>query len=211
MVSAWRAARIGKLIGLRGICARAIAGLLDDSQPAEMSPDQWLQALLPAIADGVAAIGRGTGHYEPRQARPPAVAATSLLPAGEEAEPGARRAPGPSGQLRMNGWKDLTSGSPTVVVTLSSSVLATTRPGWAQRHRRCFRDGVWADTRTAGGAPGDQLSSCSPTTASSPSPTVRRELRARSRSPGHARRGQLRRPATQRHTWAVPARPRRHG
>ncbi len=76
MVSAWLAARIrNKLTGLRGICARAITGLLDDGQGAEISPDQWLEILLPVIADGVRAIGREADHCAERQARPPTAAA----------------------------------------------------------------------------------------------------------------------------------------
>ncbi len=73
MVIAWLAALIGKkLMGLRGISTRAIRGLLDDGQGAEISPDQWLDALLAAIAAGIA--GEADDHEE-RQARPPTAAA----------------------------------------------------------------------------------------------------------------------------------------
>jgi hypothetical protein len=58
MVMAWQAAGIRrKLIALREIYARAIAGLLDDGQLAEVTPDQWVEALVQAIADNLGAIG----------------------------------------------------------------------------------------------------------------------------------------------------------
>jgi len=67
---------------LRGICARAMLHLLDDGQGAEMSPDQWLELLLPVIHDSVRAIDGETdhgaepaGHDEEPQARSPAAAA----------------------------------------------------------------------------------------------------------------------------------------
>jgi hypothetical protein len=62
----WLAARIKKqLIGLRRICARAIRGLLGDAQTAEISPDQWLEVLIPVIVVGADAIG--CDHYEARR------------------------------------------------------------------------------------------------------------------------------------------------
>jgi hypothetical protein len=64
-----------KTIGLRGIWARAIQRLLDDGQGAEMSPDQWLEMLLPTIIDNVRAIGCEADRYAERRARPPAAAA----------------------------------------------------------------------------------------------------------------------------------------
>ena len=71
MVITWRAARIrNKLTGLRGICTRAIERVLDDGQGAEMSPDQWLEMLLPVIADNVHAIDGEADHDAERQARP---------------------------------------------------------------------------------------------------------------------------------------------
>ncbi len=76
MAILWLAARIKKkIMRLRGISTRAIRGLLDDGQVAEISPDQWLEILLPAIAASVHAIGCEAGHYEERQGRPPAAAA----------------------------------------------------------------------------------------------------------------------------------------
>jgi len=45
MVIAWLATRTrNKLMGLSGSCARAIGGLLDDDQGAEITPDQWIEA-----------------------------------------------------------------------------------------------------------------------------------------------------------------------
>jgi hypothetical protein len=64
-----------KTIRLRGIWARAIERLLDDGRGAEMSPDQWLEMLLPTIADNLRAIGCEADRYSEPQARPPAAAA----------------------------------------------------------------------------------------------------------------------------------------
>ena len=68
---------------VRGICTRAIDRLLDDGEGAVMSPDQWLEILLPVIADRVRVIDGEAGHdAAPQagrdsapQARPPAAAA----------------------------------------------------------------------------------------------------------------------------------------
>jgi hypothetical protein len=64
-----------KTTWLRGICMRAILRLLDDGQGAEMSPDQWLEILLPVIVDNVRAVGFEADDYAESQARPPAAAA----------------------------------------------------------------------------------------------------------------------------------------
>jgi hypothetical protein len=59
MVVVWQAAaRIrSKFTGLREIYARAIGSLLDDGQFAEITPDQWVEALIQAIADSLGATG----------------------------------------------------------------------------------------------------------------------------------------------------------
>ena len=64
-----------KTTRLRGICGRAIRRLLDDDPGAQISPDQWLQILLPVIVDNVSAVGCETDDYAEPQARPPAAAA----------------------------------------------------------------------------------------------------------------------------------------
>lgn len=64
-----------KTIRLRGICGRAIRRLLDDVPGAEISPDQWLEILLPVIVDNVRAVGCEADDYAGPQARPPAAAA----------------------------------------------------------------------------------------------------------------------------------------
>ena len=64
-----------KTIRLRGIWTRAVQRLLNDVQGAEMSPDQWLEMLLPTIVDNVRAIGCEAERYAEPQARPPAAAA----------------------------------------------------------------------------------------------------------------------------------------
>jgi hypothetical protein len=123
MVMACLAARIrNKLTGLRGICARAIAGLLDDGQGAEITPDQWIEALLQATTDSVGALGCEADHDEEQQA-PVADphTATVLLPAGQRrlsralapgtwpgpiqrARPGHRSIPGRRTAGGSSGW-----------------------------------------------------------------------------------------------------------
>lgn len=64
-----------KTTRLSGICGRAIRHLLDDDPGAQISPDQWLEILLPVIVDNVSAAGCEADDYAEPQARPPAAAA----------------------------------------------------------------------------------------------------------------------------------------
>jgi hypothetical protein len=64
-----------KTTRLSGICGRAIWRLLNDDPGAQISPDQWLEILLPVIVDNVSAVGCETDDYAEPQARPPAAAA----------------------------------------------------------------------------------------------------------------------------------------
>ena len=64
-----------KTIRPRRTWARAIQRLLNDGQDAVMSPDQWLEMLVPVIVDNVRAIGCEADHYaEPQAPRPVAAA-----------------------------------------------------------------------------------------------------------------------------------------
>ncbi len=76
MAILWLAARVNrKITGLRGICTRAVRRLLFDAQMTEMSPNQWLEVLIPVIVAGADAIGSEADDFGQRQAGLPAAAA----------------------------------------------------------------------------------------------------------------------------------------